>query len=80
MTNELDMMETTIRALTALADETGYRVIDLIMDLDCECGEPEIMDRTRKIIENGLGRTMTDSVIDDLCEYIDSDAGDAANE
>lgn len=84
--NDIDPMgtdteiEIVVRALVALGDSTGYRAIDLVLDLDCECGEPAIMAQTRKIIEDGFGRPMTDSTIDDLTEYIDSDAGDMANE
>jgi hypothetical protein len=79
MTNN-DDMETVVRALVALGDSMGYRAIDLVLDLDSDCGEPDLMIKTRKIIEDGFGRPMTDSTVDDLIEYIDSDAGDMAND
>jgi hypothetical protein len=74
-------IELVVRALVALGDETGYRAIDLVLDLDMDCGDADIMARTRKIIEDGFGRPITDSTIDDLTEFIDDGtAGDMANE
>jgi hypothetical protein len=75
MTN--DDMETIVRELVAYGDSVGRTAIDLMTSINC--GDP-VADIAIEIIEEITGYPVTDSTIDDVVEYMDSDAGDMAND
>jgi hypothetical protein len=74
MTND---MENAVRALVAYGDSVGRSAIDLITHTSCNDPQGDI---AAEIVSETYGRTITDSDIDDLTEYMDSDAGDMTNE
>ena len=66
-----DVMEAIVRDLTTYGDTIGRTAVDLITDLGGWSGEPPT--EVIAIVQRHLDHPMTDSDVDDLLEFTDTD-------